>query len=284
VSDPLGFRKVLDMSGSVVSGSSVVWFLQRGPEDWAPADLDVYTAYGKSSSVIDWFCKDGYTIIREPPILDATYMVEGSKVLRITKLQKEDKRIDIMETVSMHSMKPILSYHSTVVMNYISANSIGVFYPKLFFDNKGYIRANKEETDENQWEQKYDARSFKLKRIIDIECHPSICATRSRRPLDRHCLTMWLPRVENAMDEDGRQDVEREAKFHLEWNFTVKGYRQDEHKYCLKDECIYEDQPLWRNKPLLPMVVRHAYASVFVYPLPCTHHLLSSDPYPLFEN
>jgi hypothetical protein len=78
---------------------------------------------------------------------------------------------------------------------------------------------------------------------------------------------MWLPVFEippNAVDEDMGYDVEEDARFNLDWTFAAAEHR---HNHCNIDRCAFEDQKFWSKSAMLPLIVKHAYASVFVPPL-----------------
>lgn len=270
VSEPLSLRKVMHKTGSLISGSSVVWFLQRGPSNWSPGDLDVYTAYGRSGPIIDFFLKEGYTITRSPPEReDATYLVESTQLIKVTKLQKGEQKVDVLEGVSMYAMKPLLSFHTTVVMNYIAASSIGMLYPKPFFQNKGIIRDYKYQTDDHPWEDKYRDRSFTLARRVSEPCDLVLCPNLLRRPYDCHTLMVELPLDledddddNSTMDEDDI-DIEAESQA-LKWILKIE---KGGHDRCNEYECVFKDfgKLFGDHSAIMPLIVRHCYASVLVF-------------------
>lgn len=163
---------------SVVSGSVALAFVMGA--NWELKDLDIYTPRGEGCQAMlaHLIGKEGYTLQPQaaPETFDYLDDTAFSKILAVHKLSKivqvigEDKHrtlsIDVIEAASPNAVIPIFRFHSTVVMNWITADSIFVTYPKLTFHHKGLINQKQgleSPVRENEWKDKYLKRGFMLR-------------------------------------------------------------------------------------------------------------------------
>lgn len=113
---------------SVLSGSSVLWLLDGFPTRWTPKDLDVYCPLGSREYVVKFWKHEGYTVTYHGNVyVNPEYPHRGrqmSSLRTITKLERGKQRIDVLESRSSSAVEPIHFFHSTVVMNFISADFI----------------------------------------------------------------------------------------------------------------------------------------------------------------
>ncbi|KAG1753296.1 hypothetical protein EDB19DRAFT_1627122 [Suillus lakei] len=120
--------KVLDCTGSLVSGSSALSLVQAEAQAIMTQDMDFYVTEPFEAEVARHFKdKEGYVSkqdVKKKPEYDS------SAISKIIKLAKGDKKIDVITTHWTCAIAPILQFHSTAVMNYITAQSIVCLYPR----------------------------------------------------------------------------------------------------------------------------------------------------------
>ena len=79
-----------------------------------------------------------------PVLYNGTHHVDSS-ICSVTKLYKPGRRgkcryIDVIESATNEAAEPVLDLHSSIVMNWISADVLFMAYPGLTFD--GYSLEN----------------------------------------------------------------------------------------------------------------------------------------------
>jgi hypothetical protein len=184
----------------------------------------------------------------------------------VTKLEKGNHRIDVMQSASKSAIAPLLRFHSTIPMNYISAGTIKSFYPNLFFDRIGVIQrdANYRGFD---WMIKYESRGFDI--IVEqSELPPAYtdCADRAyKRPRYGVCSLLvrksddrYTMAVKAAYrDEAGEHKYFDESIEPIVW---LLGPFSSTHSLCQPTECIVED---WRLPAQFDLTARfiHKYTS-----------------------
>lgn len=162
ISNPLGLRKVMRDAGAILSGSSVLWLIEGMPSTWTPNDLDIYAPIWKAQRIIRFLIeREGYTEVpREKPFPE-DYMKLGF-LSSVTKLRKGEQSIDVMESLSPNVLQPITFFYTTLVMNYITSDSIKILYPLLTFSRFGVPQYAAPHRREVQWRKKYSERTFQV--------------------------------------------------------------------------------------------------------------------------
>ncbi|KAG2127796.1 hypothetical protein BD769DRAFT_1356915, partial [Suillus cothurnatus] len=128
---------LLNKTGSVVSGSCVLSLVQAERGGTIPKDMDVYITEKYEAEVLNHFKEEeGYECTQEM-VTKPEY--ESSVVYKIHKLVKKNKQVDVIITHWKCAIAPILQFHSTAVMNYITADSIVCLYPRWTTANKSLI-------------------------------------------------------------------------------------------------------------------------------------------------
>ncbi|KAL0945898.1 hypothetical protein HGRIS_012182 [Hohenbuehelia grisea] len=188
------FRAMMRYTRAVLSGSSVLHFAIRD-DHWQPADLDIYAPFGTGFNVVSWLVKrEGYevasdglksftrrpkTTIRRtegpydwttPFELEAVWIPSPPRnqtaietptqnfIFRVIKLRKPSSphSIDIIESSKPSFLPPITRFHSSLVMNYITADSLVILYPSLTLRRIGILHSRNShlsEYDENGAEE-----------------------------------------------------------------------------------------------------------------------------------
>lgn len=137
VVDADAFINLLDRTGSVVSGSCALTLLQAEREAIVGCDMDVYTTEKFETEVLDHFKeREGYKCMEE---VKKKTEYDSSAILKMHKLQNEDMEVDIIVTDWKCALAPVVQFHSTAVMNYITARSIVCLYPRWTTANKSLV-------------------------------------------------------------------------------------------------------------------------------------------------
>jgi hypothetical protein len=134
-SRPKAFRKLMRKLGAVISGSTALSIVLGS--HWQDQDLDIYIRKGSANPILRFLFGEGYKVRRLwSPDSDYPNAIGSQYIRRIIKLTRRlqdgtQRNVDIVESSTDSAIQPITRFHSTAVMNYISADSIMVMYPKL---------------------------------------------------------------------------------------------------------------------------------------------------------
>jgi hypothetical protein len=236
VSEPLEFRKVMRTQGAVLSGSSVLWLIEGMPETWTPGDLDIYAPRWKSGGIVNFLVNEGYTIISSDKPFPEEYMKLGF-LESVTKLRKGGRSIDVMESLSPNALQPITFFYTTLVMNYITSDSIKILYPLLTSSRFGvphHATAHRREVD---WKAKYSSRSFTVcpSHYLPLKFQFSICKGLVRAPNDR--MSLSLPFSSPIWDFDTYGDRIARPEASLTWHLIATKSEYDHHIRCTHQLC-----------------------------------------------
>lgn len=137
---------------SVMSGSGVLHLCAPGV--WWPNDLDFYCPRGEKDNLVRRLEDQGYAkALRTdaPATYQGDHEYEGipflSDILIMRKMVGEgDAKINIIECEAPSAEAAIFTFHSTQVMNAMTADGIICFYPELTLEDRGEYRRVGEET------------------------------------------------------------------------------------------------------------------------------------------
>ncbi|KAG6915532.1 hypothetical protein DXG01_011029 [Tephrocybe rancida] len=132
--DPVHALEVLAESNSVVSGSSALLVLN--PYTFIPRDLDVYCPRSQLDSVVASFLRKYPHFKRS---LSPTEYDNIGHILSTVSLRDEERAINIIAARTENNLLPIFNFHSSVVMNYVSAWEIYSAYPDPTFTYRNII-------------------------------------------------------------------------------------------------------------------------------------------------
>ncbi|KAF9462240.1 hypothetical protein BDZ94DRAFT_1261854 [Collybia nuda] len=172
----VGFKTLLLDTRAVISGSTALHFLLRDTH-WKPGDFDVYAPFGTGYTVAKWLTDHaGYRMIsdgsrnfsfrphmvalprgniheedlgfvtarhniRIPRPDKPHYEMPGSNIYRVFKLCKGASTfVDVIESSQLSFLPSILQFHSTLVMNYLTPESLVVLYPALTLRREGVLQ------------------------------------------------------------------------------------------------------------------------------------------------
>ncbi|KAG8894674.1 hypothetical protein FRC00_008590 [Tulasnella sp. 408] len=222
---------MLRATSSIVSGSTVLAFALG--VNWGVQDLDIYvggefddedapagdcakllaylvevegfrpqTAFGETRDItFDGIIptpaptiSDGYGGTMDPEVIRTVY-----KLVRERSLPGYQEpitvHIDVIECAFDNPIQIISEFHSTQVMNWMSADNISITYPVLTFAMKGIVNPNRPSFDgpkDPLWKAKYSARGFKIfdnHNSLIVPCGTS-CTDLARCSYDIGCMRM----------------------------------------------------------------------------------------------
>ncbi|KAG8965129.1 hypothetical protein FRC00_010466 [Tulasnella sp. 408] len=180
IQKPVLFRDCMRHTKSVISGSTALAFVDGA--DWDSQDLDIYTSKGRGRDMMlsHLIHIEGYKVEvvtgddEESPEPPAAPIYKNSQIKSVTKLSKQvyskalkqdvTRRIDVIESVIPNSISPILRFHTSFVINWITSDSINVAYPKLTFAHIGLInsRIRLDHPKDQIWREKYAGRGYRM--------------------------------------------------------------------------------------------------------------------------
>ncbi|KAI1785863.1 hypothetical protein LXA43DRAFT_875556, partial [Ganoderma leucocontextum] len=153
-SEPPLFRSLQARTGTLISGSLALQFLQRSPMDPMPGlDIFAYMHYGRE--VGRWLRNNGYHFVpaigqdenfavamfkATSVIPGGPYVLDGVASL-FTFVRQSSERKDLQRTVKLivsqsAPMEAILSSHSTCVMNAVSYETAYCLFPRATLEEK----------------------------------------------------------------------------------------------------------------------------------------------------
>jgi len=174
------FRSLQSQTGLLISGSTALQFFER--VFYPESDLDLYVEKRYSRVVVVWLISIGYTYEPRPgsdqslqkalePVsedfvhpLTEDYLNFG--VVNVHNFHKSDPDCKIQLVVSRRSpLEPILTFHSTCVMNVISHEKAYSLYPRgTFNERRSLVLPRQDENEERSRaaREKYIARGWNM--------------------------------------------------------------------------------------------------------------------------
>ncbi|KAH7906346.1 hypothetical protein BJ138DRAFT_1117666 [Hygrophoropsis aurantiaca] len=131
VTSPTYLLHAMRITSSVISGSfALAMLLPAADVAWGVADLDIYTNFKSYHRLIIYLLREGYTI-RSTTRRHSPVCYSNSAIRKVMTLDKQTRSIDVIISAFKDSTIPIFHFHSTIVMNYVSADSLFSAYPRL---------------------------------------------------------------------------------------------------------------------------------------------------------
>ncbi|KIO24789.1 hypothetical protein M407DRAFT_25843 [Tulasnella calospora MUT 4182] len=261
IQKPVLFRDCMRHTKSVISGSTALAFADGS--DWDSQDLDVYTARGRGRDMVlsHLIHIEGYKVEmvtgddEESPEPQVTPVYKNSQIKSVTKLSKQvyskalkqdvTRRIDVIESAVQNSISPILRFHTSFVINWITSDSINVAYPKLTFAHIGLVndRIKLDRPKDQIWREKYMERGFRM--ILDTyELDPMSCGSA--------CPALW-----RSTDDVGCMSVQfgdgDEGVFDgMQWSLSKAVDDWSRHRKCMNVRCPRYRQELSKRSHSTP--------------------------------
>ncbi|KAI6033734.1 hypothetical protein BKA83DRAFT_37683, partial [Pisolithus microcarpus] len=121
---------ILRTCDTVISGSTALHImLPKHQTTWAPQDLDIYVPQATSQQLLRKVLFEGYMTMKDVDLSKKGYTY--CKFLCLFILTKGHHRIDVIISSMSAAISPILQFHSTTIMNFISVDTIFCCYPSL---------------------------------------------------------------------------------------------------------------------------------------------------------
>ncbi|KAF6750462.1 hypothetical protein DFP72DRAFT_1072185 [Ephemerocybe angulata] len=136
--DDLASRNMMRTTGSVLGGSAALSMIH--PNTLVPCNLDFYCPLGNAGLVLDFFKARGYHDLsfggRDP-------VSPGMGVKRVYTLGSLEtlQGVNVVESLSLSPLVPILYSPTTLVMNYVSSEAVVCCYPALTTAKKGILNS-----------------------------------------------------------------------------------------------------------------------------------------------
>jgi len=153
----------------------------------------------------------------------------------ITKLRSPDgKKVDVLESNYTSPVSSIAMFHSSIVMNLISADHIISLYPKLSLEKHAMLQ--RDAAQRNQaWMSRYIDRGFTVWSSPFVGVHhqqwvADFCPARARRMGD--CGTMIIPHGSCSYEKN--MEAEEEV---VCWKWMDD---DPAHLECLDNQCLVE--------------------------------------------
>ncbi|PSR75527.1 hypothetical protein PHLCEN_2v9092 [Hermanssonia centrifuga] len=196
------FLHYMRRTGACLSGGKCLSILDRAAT-WTAADWDFYCPHegfdsfclfllhqldGVTTHHTDWY---GYDSNGNP------YSTDG--ICERRRIRTDRATFDVMRSSSSSAFHPIAYFHSTLVMNYITADSFCIAYPNSTLVRKiGLIQSRQLRPQASSALQKYRGRGYHFYREArqfiaapSTECLPHGYCTRTRRFFgDKHCISV----------------------------------------------------------------------------------------------
>ncbi|KIK18417.1 hypothetical protein PISMIDRAFT_37793, partial [Pisolithus microcarpus 441] len=115
---------------AVISGSTALHLLlpEHGTP-WTPNNLDLYVPLRTCAVLLERLRSQGFAITSQHPTNVAHYSY--SHVHEVVVVCKGQRKIDVVISKTTTALSPIFQFHSTAVMNFVSADTIFCSYPRL---------------------------------------------------------------------------------------------------------------------------------------------------------
>ncbi|KAG2028953.1 hypothetical protein BDR03DRAFT_824753, partial [Suillus americanus] len=122
---------------TMISRSSALHLFQAKSGAVAVKDMDIYATHEFEEEILNHFkTQEGYKVTL---ISHRKTEYDSSVVNKVYKMEKETKKVDLIITEWASTIMPILQYHSTAVMNYMTACTFISLYPKWIKDMKSLV-------------------------------------------------------------------------------------------------------------------------------------------------
>lgn len=129
---------MMKATNTILSGSAALEMVMPGT--CVPGDLDFYCPVHQAPTVAAFFNGQGYECLPPPNGVRAGYgclSLGLSLVLSMRHRDDPTKKVNVVQSLTPSPLAPVLFFHSTPVMNFVTWEGYGVLYPGLTFAKKG---------------------------------------------------------------------------------------------------------------------------------------------------
>lgn len=191
--DAEDFIGVMDVTGTIISGSNALRFADRQAV-WVPNDIDFYCT-PRGFRIFCTYLEEylGAVLIDEKINKQGAYSFNGFAQRRRYKAPMAT--VDVMCSTTSSALYPLTFFHSTLVMNALSANSICIAYPKDVAERTGTRSIYGLGSCGDAAVEKYESRGYQLLSTLfqkgaEEDAEEEKCSDRHRYFGDIHCLTI----------------------------------------------------------------------------------------------
>lgn len=173
------------------------------------------------------------------------YPDDAACIKSVTKLTRKNRKIDVIESAERLAIASIVHFHSTLVMNYLTADSLVLLYPRLTLERYWVVQDNVPQ--QNTWAPRYEGRNYQI--LVDAGVSPRycnlFCRGINRFSSDRHCLLIPYDAgddfetqisVEEPADDRMETDIAQDGG-NFVWFFQSLCRARIGHDHCSRDIC-----------------------------------------------
>ncbi|KAI6153940.1 hypothetical protein BKA82DRAFT_23163 [Pisolithus tinctorius] len=125
---------------AVVSGSCVLHLMLPANETpWVSTDLDIYVSSCQLTYLSVLLEREGYVVMHQCSVEAGPY--GSSSICSVVSFSNMHRSIDVIVSSTVAAVSPIFEFHSTAVMNFITADNIFCAYPMLTLELMSMVNA-----------------------------------------------------------------------------------------------------------------------------------------------
>ncbi|KIO08655.1 hypothetical protein M404DRAFT_68309, partial [Pisolithus tinctorius Marx 270] len=132
---------ILRSCDGVVSGSMALHLLLPANDIycslWHPSNLDIYVPFRLRSLIACLLDAQGYRL--QLPVSDDVAEYAGTSIHSVLAFSKGCYKIDVIVSVNAASITPVFQFHTTAVMNFVTADRIFCAYPALTLRARSHV-------------------------------------------------------------------------------------------------------------------------------------------------
>lgn len=214
-------RTIMRTTGAVISGGFALKFLDPG-SDYVPGNLNCYVpTQGYHAFLTFLVVSMGADIVSQddfrrnygkPHPYRFGNQTGDTGIADRRLLRIGETLLDIVCSNSPSPLLPIAKFHSTAVMNFISAEGFCIAYPISVLQRVAFTAARRMRSNDRAFLQKYHDRGFLVfpspHSLAKFPCDVSgcyaegFCAAQRRFFTDQHCITVIFDRFKNELTND----------------------------------------------------------------------------------
>ena len=163
VGDVVAFSDIIKRHGAVISGSLALYYFVPG-ENWSPNDMDIYVSYDEFPNFLR--AVENHPSLRFAPSThppDATICASDSlDIVEVRRYTTPTARaVDVIRSRRSNSVSPLVAFWTSLLVNYVTPDSIVSAFPRMVFNGKGFTRESGLNARDEAAMLKYMARKFR---------------------------------------------------------------------------------------------------------------------------
>ncbi|KAH7905652.1 hypothetical protein BJ138DRAFT_1017424 [Hygrophoropsis aurantiaca] len=226
---------MLRTHSSVVSGSVALHYFDPS-ERWRPDDMDIYVPAGRRKRVLLFLETAGYYTVDRGRAIKPDYG-DNCGVISVTTVCNGDKTIDVISSCSHISIAPIVRFHLSAVMNFLSADGFFCAYPSLTAERRAICNSTpfghgQPSPSTVHAYVKYAHRGYTLRRSpLEFDNSDHICRRNMLCPLmvrntfDAGCMVVYFRAGLTAVRQAAGVDI---VKYLVVWQMGDKDCKTGE--------------------------------------------------------